>query len=250
MSSVFAGALALAYTGAVVGLHRLNVYRLRQQAGFYPTLCWLDWDTLLIDVCPLNAAAQTSELPRPLEGGPAPRCLSGQPHAGAVAQHELLCRLVAGQPVEPDAFESAGFSGGEARWLGFLTQVRSAPLSLIERFDERPPSSVPEVLLHEWLVLTHHVTPVNLELTVFSSKRRISAALRRFSEHPALFFVRAKASSLLGFTAAVLDDLARAVYFSRQDSFYVAAVLESPFVQDARPALWRACRVGLPHDES
>ena len=74
------------------------------------------------------------------------------------------------------------------------------------------------------------------------SKRRLSAALHRFSEHAALYFVRAKASALLGFNASVLDDLARAVYFGRQSPFYVAAVLESPFVEEARPALWRACR--------
>ncbi len=245
MSSAWAGALALAYAGGVVGLHRLNVYRLRKQAGFYPTLAWLDWDTLLADVFRAERAQPVLELPSPPEGGPAPLCLSRQPVQAARAQHQLLFELVQGRPADPQSIESVGFSGGEARWLGLLTELRSAPQALIERFDSRPPASVPEVLLHEWLVLTHEPTPVNLELTVFRSKRRISAALTRFSEHPALYFIRAKASALLGFNASVLDDLARAVYFSRQSPFYLSAVLETPYIEEARPALFQACREGF-----
>ena len=243
MSSVLAaGAVALAYASGVVGLHRLNVHRLRKQAGFYPTLAWLDWDTLLSDVFQFDPKATPITLPQPPEGGPAPRCLTRAPSSALAARHELLCSLVKGAPVDPALIESVGFSGGEARWLGLLTELRESPRVLLGRFEQTPPASVPEVMLHEWLLLTHDATPVNLELAVFSSKRRISAALGRFAEHPALFFVRAKASSLLGFNASVLDDLARAVYFSRQAPFYLAAVLESPFVEDARPALWQACR--------
>ncbi len=243
MSSILAaGAVALAYASGVVGLHRINVYRLRKQAGFYPTLWWLDWETLLSDVFATNTDGVAIELPRPPEGGPAPACLLRAPTAAMAARHQLLCTLVQGQAIDPASIESAGFSGGEARWLGLLTELRSSPNSLIDRFARTPPVSVPEIVLHEWLVLKHEANAVNLELTVFSSKRRISAALGRFGEHPALFFVRAKASSLLGFNASVLDDLARAVYFSRQTPFYVAAVLESPFIEEARPALWRACR--------
>ena len=179
---------------------------------------------------------------RPVEGGPAPRRLEHQPTDGLRSRHSLLCDLVQNRPFDPASIESAGFSGGEARWLGFLTELRTHPSALLARFDQTPPASVAQVLLREWLVLTHDATPVNLELTVFSSKRRISAALARFAEHSALFFVRAKASSLLGLNASVLDDLARAVYFSRQAPFYVASVLECPFVEEARPALWQACQ--------
>ena len=242
MSSILPGAVALAYAGGVVGLHRLNVYRLRKQAGFYPTLTWLDWDTLLADVFRPEVGSAWLGLPRPPEGGPAPGRLERAPTESLRLRHELLCSLVQNRPFDLASIESSGFSGGEARWLSLLTEVRSQPMALIERFGKRAPASVAEVLLHEWLVLTHETTPVNLELAVFSSKRRIAAALTRFAEHPALFFVRAKASSLLGFNASVLDDLARAVYFSRQAPFYLASVLECPFVEEARPALWQACR--------
>ena len=59
-----------------------------------------------------------------------------------------------------------------------------------------------------------------------------------------------RASSLVGFNRAAIDDLARAVYFSRQSPFYVHAVLESPFLQEARPELVFQCRHSLscpPH---
>ena len=71
---------------------------------------------------------------------------------------------------------------------------------------------------------------------------RINRALRRFGEHPALYLLRARASALLGFNAQVVDDLARAVYFSRQAPFYLRVVTQLPFIEELRPALMRACR--------
>ncbi|MBL8914616.1 MAG: hypothetical protein JNM17_28185, partial [Archangium sp.] len=88
----------------------------------------------------------------------------------------------------------------------------------------------------------HEVNPLNLELVSFGSKMRINRALRRFGESASLYFIRARASSLLGFTQAVLDDLARAVYFSRQAPFYLEAVTQMSFIEESRPALFRACR--------
>ena len=68
-------------------------------------------------------------------------------------------------------------------------------------------------------------------------------AIRRFGDAPALYFARAHASSLLGFHQSVLDDLGRAVFFSREAPFYVEAVLSMPFVQELRPPLAVACRL-------
>ena len=71
-----------------------------------------------------------------------------------------------------------------------------------------------------------------------------------FGDQAALYFIRARASSLLGFTGAVLDDLARAVYFSRQAPFYLQAVTQLSFVEDVRPALVRACQEALEREPS
>ena len=98
--------------------------------------------------------------------------------------------------------------------------------------------------LREHLALALDESTLMKEVVAFASKRRTSAALERFGNEPALFFVRAKASALLGFTSAVLDDLARAVFFSRT-SFYPQAVLDLAFIEEERPALWQACQERL-----
>jgi hypothetical protein len=232
------GSVAAGYATGLIGLHRLTVFRRRQLAGGYPTLRWLDWDTLLASVLP-DGAQGSAPAPVPPEGGPAPRLLTRE---GNTVELELLRALVQGLPVSADRFAEASFSGGEARWLGLLTQLRDEPRRVLETLEAAPLDSVTEAYLREWLVLEYQVTPLNLELVSFASKRRLNDAMNRFGEHPALSFARARASSLLGFTNAVLDDVARAVYFSRQAPFYVEAVGNMPFVEEVRPALARACR--------
>lgn len=238
MSLFITGGVALVYAAGVVGIHRATVYRRRASAQGYPTLRWLDWDTLLAGVLP-PVSALGGAAPRPVEGGPPPRLLQRDERSREL---DLLSALVSGASVQADAFAGASFSGGEARWLSMLSTVRDAPLRLLEQLEGAAPNTVAEAYLHEWLALEHLATPLNLELLTFGSKRRINSALARFGEHPALYFVRARASSLLGFTSSVLDDLARAVYFSRESPFYLEAVTQMAFVEDARPALVRACR--------
>jgi hypothetical protein len=46
----------------------------------------------------------------------------------------------------------------------------------------------------------------------------------------------------VGLNRAAIDDLGRAVYFSRQAPFYCRAVLDTPFLQEARPELVFRCR--------
>ncbi len=244
MSLVLTGGVALAYAAGVVGVHRWAVYRRRRFAAGYPTLTWRDWDALLEGVLPAPKGAAVPGA-RPVEGGPAPAVLSREPPPERARQHELLSALVAGNAVDQAAFEPAGFSGGEARWLASLARLRKAPHDVLATLEAAAPVTAAEAYLREALALELKVTPLNLELMVFGAKRRIGSALTRFGEHPALFFVRARASSLLGWNGAVLDDLARAVYFSRERPFYLEAVLGLGFVEDARPALARACRQGL-----
>jgi hypothetical protein len=237
MSLLLTGGVALAYATGLVGVHRFTVFRRRARAQGYATLRWLDWDTLLAGVLPAAATVVERGLV-PAQGGPAPRLLQRAPSP----QADLLCALVEGRAVPSGAFEDASFSGGEARWLELLSELREAPTRVLEQLKRAPTATVAEAALLEWLVVEHEVSPLNLEFAAFASKRRLGKLFRRFGDQPALYFARARASGLLGFTAAVLDDLARAVYFSNGEPFYLEAVTQLAFVEDARPALMRACR--------
>jgi hypothetical protein len=234
MSLLFTGGVAAIYASTVVGLHRLNVRRMRAQAGGFPTLDRLDWDSLLWGLLPATAA---------LGDGPShlPAILRAPPADGAEARHAVLTALVSGAPVEPPRFEAAGFSGGEAQWLTTLAWVTPRPDAALDRLVSSPPGTSAEVYLREHLFLRNRVHPLNLELAVFASKRRLSSALGRFGDAPPLYFARAQASARLGFNASVLDDLARAVYFSRHAPFYLRVITELPWVAEARPALYQQC---------
>lgn len=245
MSLLVASALGAAYVGGVVGLHRLNVWRQRSAAGGFTTLSWLDWDTLLHGLLPKGTDGPFKP-PQPVEGGPPTPLLAHAPAPEAKARHELLCALVTGHRLDEPAFESAGFSGGEAQWLATLSRTREEPEEVLDKLDDAPAlETAAQVYLREHLFLTLRVHPFNLELAVFGAKRRLMWALERFPEAPALHFARAKASALIGFNGAVLDDLARAVYFSRQSPFYLRAVIDMPWVGEARPALLHQCRTSL-----
>lgn len=222
MSLLFAGGVAAAYATTVVGLHRLNVRRMRAQANGFPTLDRVDWEALLAGL-----------LPRPILGRPAPQ--------GAEERHALLAAIAGGMTVDPARFEAAGFSGGEAQWLTTLALAIPNPDAALDRLFGGRPGTAAEVYLREHLFLRHRVNALNLELSVFAVKRRLAGALTRFADAPALYFTRAQASARLGFNQAVLDDLARAVYFSRNDPFYLRVVTELPWVNEARPALYQQC---------
>ena len=235
MSVLFAGTVAVAYATTVIGLHCLNVRRMRAQAGGFPTLQRLDWQSLLAGLIPASKgtiADGPEELP-PLLRGAAPK--------GAEARHAMLTAIVSGSTVDPDRFESVGFSGGESQWLTTLALVLPKPQHALDRLFSSRPGTSAEVYLREHLFLRHRVNPLNLELSVFATKRRLAGALGRFADAPSLYFARAQASAQLGFNQAVLDDLARAVYFSRNAPFYLRVITELPWVGEARPALYQQC---------
>jgi hypothetical protein len=235
------GGLAATYAASFVGLHRWAVYRRRRQADGFPTLAWLDWDTLLQGLGPPGESI--SEVgPQPLEGGPAPLLLARPAPDGLGPRFEVLGGVVSGGAVDVNGLPPTLFSAGERAWLKVLVDVRKDPVSVLAQLEGTPPTSVAEAYLREVLSVDHLANAVTLELLVFSSKRRLKAAIARFGDHAALHFARARASSLLGAQHSVLDDLARAVYFSRQAPFYVAAVAGLPYVAKARPALARACQ--------
>jgi hypothetical protein len=235
MSVLFFGGVALAYAGTVVGLHRLNVRRMRAQAGGFPTLHRLDWQSLLVGLLP-PATGPVPETPAEL-----PPVLRLPPPKDAEARHAMLSAIVSGVSVDPARFESAGFSGGESQWLTTLALAQARPHDALDRLFSSRPGTSAEVYLREHLFLQHRVNPLNLELSVFATKRRLASALARFADAPTLYFVRAQASARLGFNQAVLDDLARAVYFSRHAPFYLRLITELPWVGEARPALYQQC---------
>ncbi len=238
MAGAIALGVAAAYAVSVVGLHRRSVWRRRERAGGFPTLRWIDWDTLLAPVIP--GEGEGGGGPTPPEGGPGPVSLGRLPSGDR--RRTLLWALVGGARVEAPAIEAAGFQGSDAAWVDVLTRMRGAPAAVLEQLSAAPAGTLAAAYLREVLELETALTPWGLEWSVFTSKRRIAAALGRFGHHPALYFVRARASSVLGWQGQVLDDLARAVYFSREAAFYLSAVTEAAFVQEARPALARACQ--------
>ena len=241
---IVAGTVAVAYVGGVVGLHRLNVWRQRNAAAGFSTLRWLDWDTLLEGLLPPGHGHSDREV-SPVEGGPTPTLLRSLPDANAKPRYDLLCALVTGHRIDEDAFSAAGFSGGEAHWLWSLSRFREEPDRVLDRLQATPPASAAEVYLREFLFLEKRVHTINLELAVFACKRRLSEAMNRFPDTAALHFIRAYASSMLGFNRSVVDDLARAVYFSRQSFFYLRAVLDMSWIEETRPALVQQCRLSM-----
>ncbi|MBI3183005.1 MAG: hypothetical protein HYZ28_12785 [Myxococcales bacterium] len=242
MSLLLAGGVALGYATAVIGLHRLNVHRMRTAAGGFPTLAWLDWDTLLEGLVP-DGIDSAQPPPSPvLGGGPPPAALSRGPGDNRRA---ALLELVQGERVPEERFSSAGFSGGQLEWLLTLSHLAPEPSRALALLESRAPDTAAELYLREHLRLSSRVHAANLELQVFSTKRRLGLGLARFGEHPSLFYARAHASALLGFNSSAIDDLARAVYFSRQATFYLRAVTSSPYIEEVRPALAQQCRLAL-----
>jgi len=240
-SFLFAGGVACAYLASVIGLHRLNVRRQRKQSGGFQTLGWLDWDTLFDGLDGLDRLGPPAADARAFGGGPLP-ALPGQ--AGAEDRRALLLALSLGNEVGEGPLSHA-FSGGQLEWLTTLIDVARRPERALERLEAAELSTPAELYLRERLRLQHRTHALNLELSVFSAKRRLTQGLNRFGEHPALFFARAYASALIGFNQTAIDDMARAVYFSRQASFYARAVAETPYIDEARPALAQQCRLAL-----
>lgn len=227
--------MACAYAVAVVGTHRFGVWRRRAKAHGFPTLQWLDWEALLQGVIP-NRGEGPSTLP--FDGGP------------AVPGGGLATTLIEGEPLAPEVIAGAGFRGSEARWLETLSLVRHRPDEALERISRSAADTAAGAYLREHLELNLGVGPLSLELAVFRSKRRLAQALARFETAPELYFARARASAELGLVDAVLDDLARAVYFSRERPFFAQAIVGLGFAAEARPALHQQCEQVLARHRS
>jgi hypothetical protein len=245
VSLVLAGGVAGAYIAGIVGLHRLNVRRKRALSGGFAPLRWLDWDCLLAGLLPAGLKGAASAGVAVHGGGPSPLLLSAAAPPEAEARHALVLAVASGQAVDEATLGAAGFSGGQAKWLRTVSLVARAPDQALERLVASGVGSAAELYLRERLLLAHRTHALNLELSVFGAKRRLGLGLSRFGEAPELYFVRALASSLLGFNHAAINDLARAVYFSQQAAFYLRAVVETPYIDEARPALAQQCRLAL-----
>ncbi len=243
MSVLFTAGVAVGWLAGAFSLHRFNVRRTRAAASGFATLTRLDWDLLLEGLLP--APLEPGAMVGPPEGGPGPRVLSGQPVPQDAARHAVLSALVTGTPIDDQEWGARGFGGAEVPWLQTLARVRTQPLEALARLENSAPTSAAEIYLRESLRLAHAVHAFNLEWFAFGAKLRLNQAMDRFDRSPALFFARAQASALLGFKDSVLDDLARAVYHSRQAPFYLRVVVDMPWVAEARPPLHHQCRLAL-----
>ncbi len=222
MSVLLASAAAGAYAAAMIGFHRWNVRRNRVQAGL-ACLERLDWDALFDGLLATDESATD-------EHDAARRALLFEVRTrGAIEGLETRA-------------EALGYTGGERRWLGVLAQLKERPERAFEILESARPMTAAEAYLREYLRLRHETNLANLEWTAFVAKRRLGVAIDRFGDVPALYFARALSSAVVGRNRAALDDLGRAVYFSRQSPFYVQAVLDTPWIAEARPALVFQCR--------
>lgn len=249
MSVLLAAIAAGCYAALVVGVHRWNIRRRRAVGGFAPLLR-LDWESLLEGLLPKLTGPWLPGVPETLPSGePTPEIIRRAVAPEAEPRRALLTEIVAASIPEADDVEAraraAGFSGGEAAWLRTLSLLKAHPEKALERLEATRPSSAAELYLREYLRLVHETHAVNLELNVFIAKRRIALALARWGDAPCLYFVRALANSLVGLNRAAIDDLGRAVYFGQQRPFYVRAVLDTPYIASARPALVYQCRHAL-----
>lgn len=231
------------YVAAVIGIHRLNISRMRRLAGGFQVLNRLDWESLLAGLLPKgNPIGATLTLS---DGGPLPPRLSQPVDSQRSA---LLRQIVMGQPTqvsEADA-RTAGFSGGEARFVHTLSLVRSQPERALQSLEATRCDTAAEAYLREHLFLSLRVTALNLEWASFNVRRRLREAITRFGEEAPLYLARARAAAMLGLNVRAIDDLARAVYFSQQAPFYVAAVLDTPYIAEVRPPLSFQCRQRAP----
>jgi hypothetical protein len=240
LSVLFTTGVATGWLAGVFTLHRFNVRRTRAQAQGFATLRRLDWDLLLEGLLP--APREEGINLSPPEGGPGPRLLAGDPVPQNAARHAVLSALVSGTPISDDEWHARGFAGAEVPWLQTLARVRTQPFEALERLERSKPTTAAEVYLRETLLLSHAVHALNLEWFAFGAKLRLNQAMDRFEKSPALYYARAQASALLGFKDSVLDDLARAVYHSRQTPFYLRVVVDMPWIAEARPPLHMQCR--------
>jgi hypothetical protein len=240
VSALFTTGVATGWLAGVFTLHRFNVRRARAQAQGFATLRRLDWDLLLEGLLP--APREEATVDSPPEGGPGPRILSGTPAPEHTARHHVLSALVAGTPIDDEEWTARGFAGGEIPWLQTLARIRTSPFEAMSRLEHSQPTSAAEIYLRESLRLSHGVDVLNLEWFAFGAKLRLNQAMDRFESSAALYFARAQASAILGFKDAVLDDLARAVYHSRQAPFYLRVVVDMPWIAEARPPLHMQCR--------
>ncbi|MFL5320301.1 MAG: hypothetical protein ACJ790_11645 [Myxococcaceae bacterium] len=248
MSVAFAGGVVSGYIAAVVGIHRFNVWRMRRQAEGFVALERLDWDALLSGLLPDPPRDSKPELLLE-DGSPAPLRLSH----GDEKKRSLLRELIVGTskaPLTDLQLAEAGISGGEATWVRNLWAARHTPHKALAWLEQAKVESAAEVYLREHLTLNLRATVFNREWVSYEVTRRLNEGIARFGDVAALYFVRARAKALVGLNRRAIDDLARAVYFSRQAPFYLSAVLDTPYLQEARPPLVFQCRQALDEREA
>lgn len=248
VSAWFASTVVSGYIAAVVGIHRFNVWRMRRAAEGFTALDRLDWDALLSGLLPDPPRSTRASL-KLEDGSPSPLRLEELSNPRARFLKELLFGAGSSEPPSDVAFAEAGLSGGEASWAKTLWQARRAPEQALQWLEQAKVETAAEVYLREHLALSHQTNIFNRELVSYESTRRLNAAIARFGDRPELYFARARAKALIGSNRKAIDDLARAVYFSRQAPFYLAAVLDTPYVAEARPPLAFQCRQALDAEE-
>jgi hypothetical protein len=208
--------LVFGFAAAVFVGYRVALWRQVREVGGLKVLERLHWETLL------------EELPEP-------------------SRQEVLGQLLAGQSaaVLEEVWGRSGVSVDPADWIRILVQAVRTPRDALATLRARTGGSAKETYLTWQLTLGHDVGAVLPELTCLRAKHALGQALARFGPLPALFGARALASAKMGRIPAAIDDLARAVYYSNQGTFFLRAVLDTPYIESVRPGLVQRCREAL-----
>jgi hypothetical protein len=202
--------IAIAYVVGVIGIHRLILRHRIGRAQNQGTLAKIDWHFLVEQL----------------------ESVESEHH------EKLLAAFTSNDQKELAHFENKY----QSDYFVLLKDLVRDPSTTLRKLEESTAKTAQEVYLWSHLTLDLSVTLFNREWLSFRVKYRLNQAIERFGNIPALYFSRARASSLIALHASMVDDLGRAVYFSNNGEFYLSAVTQWPFVAQFRPALDKACR--------
>jgi hypothetical protein len=93
--------------------------------------------------------------------------------------------------------------------------------------------------------LTYLANATNLELVCITVLIGLNRALARFGPSPLLHLALAHAQTLFGQLNAAVHELGRAAYYANGDTFFLKLVLDSSYVEVARPVLHQQCEEWL-----
>jgi hypothetical protein len=249
METWFALAIIAAYAVGLGAWYRLSRVKKLKAAWRWPSLQWLDWESLGM---PLLRGLELSNGPSAFallpDGTSAPRWMTSEVPTDFRQRATLLVDIVTGALpafAKEQIAAASWLSEEEKEWALVLAHLRSEPLTALKLLRKAHLDWPEAIALKHQLSLLYQLNAFNRELICFIALRGLGRAKKRFEQSSILFFVEALALAQLGMNESATNSLARAVYFSREVPFYTRAVLALPHLRETRPELVRQCQVAV-----